>query len=282
MPITTLATIADLDALDEPLCIVDCRFSLLEPELGTQQYQQGHIPGAVYAHLDNNLSGDVVFNRSGRHPLPEVDDFVRTVRHWGINKNTQVIAYDDSGGVFAARLWWLLRWVGHASVAVLDGGIRAWQSAGHKLTNDLPDPTASRFNTREPLNTAVSTQQVLDQKQWLLIDAREGARFRGDAEPIDPVAGHIPNAYNVPFQRHLDDTQNFLSSDALRQLYQPVIGTNSIDEVVCYCGSGVTAAHSILAVTHAGLGTPKLYAGSWSEWIKDTERPIAASRTINV
>ncbi len=272
--LTTLASVAEAQTLPENHCIVDCRFSLFEPDLGAQQYAEGHIPGAIYAHLDDDLSGEIIFRRSGRHPLPDRNKFAQTLRRWGIGNATQVVAYDDAGGPFAARLWWLLRWMGHESVAVLDGGLSSWVDAGLALSAESPQRSPGRFTARDELNSAVTTEQVASHPHWLLIDAREGARFRGDAEPIDPVAGHIPGAHNVPCQRHLDDKRRFQSADALAALYQPYLANNTIDDIVCYCGSGVTAAHSALAMTHAGLGTPKLYAGSWSEWITDPERPI--------
>ena len=279
--LTTLASVADVQSLPDNHCIVDCRFSLFEPSLGAEQYKESHIPGAVYAHLDDDLSGDIIYHRSGRHPLPERGRFTQTVRRWGIGNNTQVIAYDDSGGPFAARLWWLLRWMGHQSVAVLDGGVAAWREAGQEMSAEIVHRKVGKFTDREPLNLAVDVNEVIEnQQKWLLLDAREGARFRGEAEPIDPVAGHIPGARNLPCQRNLTDNKRFLPADQLAALYANTIGDTSIDDVVCYCGSGVTAAHNALAMTHAGLGTPKLYAGSWSEWITDPDRPVGRGNVV--
>ena len=271
---TTLARVDEVQGLSGDYCIVDCRFSLMQPQLGTELYSELHIPGAVYAHLDDDLSGDIIFGRSGRHPLPDRDVFANTLTHWGVGNNTQVIAYDDSGGPFAARLWWLLRWMGHRAVAVLDGGFAAWRDSGSRTIGGAAVPNPAKFVAGNPINQTVSAQDILDNDSWALIDAREGARYRGDAEPIDPVAGRIPGALNVPFQQNLGDDGVFKSVDDLAALYKNPIGDKAIDEVICYCGSGVTAAHNVLAVTHAGLGTPKLYAGSWSEWITDPERPV--------
>ncbi len=246
----------------------------MEPTLGAQQYAHSHIPGAHYAHLDDDLSGEIVFARSGRHPLPGRDDLTKTLRSWGIGKRTQVICYDDAGGPFAARLWWLLRWMGHEAAAVLDGGLNAWREAGLPLSDEVPSSRPGKFTPGEPATTVVSAQDILTNPHWQLIDAREGARYRGEAEPIDPVAGRIPGALNIPFQRNLDERGKFKPASDLSALYQHYIGDNSTDNIVCYCGSGVTAAHNALAMTHAGLGTPGIYAGSWSEWITDPERPI--------
>ena len=272
---TTLIRVNELNQITDDVCIVDCRFSLFEPELGAQQFAQSHLPDAVYAHLDDDLSGEIIFGRSGRHPLPEQDDFLKTLRQWGVNNRTQVVAYDNSGGPFAARLWWLLRWIGHESVAVLDGGFDAWEKAGMPTTDAVSASKTGRVTTREPLAEVITAEEILADKSWTLLDAREGARYRGDAEPIDPVAGHIPNALNLPFQRNIDDDKQFLSGDALVAEYREVLRETPAEKVVCYCGSGITAAHNALAMTHAGLGTPKLYAGSWSEWITDPDRPTA-------
>jgi thiosulfate/3-mercaptopyruvate sulfurtransferase len=272
--LTTLARVDEVQGLSGDYRLVDCRFSLMQPQLGAELFAESHIPGAVYAHLDDDLSGDIIFGHSGRHPLPDRDVFANTLTRWGIGNTTQVIAYDDSGGPFAARLWWLLRWMGHRSVAVLDGGFTAWRDSGSFLIGETVAPNTVKFVSRDPLNLTVGTQDILDNDSWLLIDAREGARYRGDAEPIDPVAGRIPGALNVPFQQNLGDDGFFKSVDDLAALYKNPIGDKVIDTVVCYCGSGVTAAHTVLATTHAGLGTPKLYAGSWSEWITDPERPV--------
>ncbi len=271
---TTLARVDEVQGLSGDCCIVDCRFSLMQPQLGADLYAESHIPGAVYAHLDDDLSGDIVFGRSGRHPLPDRDVFAATLANRGIGNDTQVIAYDDSGGPFAARLWWLLRWMGHRAVAVLDGGLGAWCDAGLRLADKQVARRPAKFVDRYPINLSVGARDILDNPDWTLIDAREGARYRGDVEPIDPVAGRIPGALNLPFQQHLGDEGYFKSAGYLAELYKNAVGDKDIDDIICYCGSGVTAAHNVLAMTHAGLGAPKMYTGSWSEWITDPERPL--------
>ncbi|MEM7208747.1 MAG: sulfurtransferase [Pseudomonadota bacterium] len=265
----------DVQSAGSDCCIVDCRFSLFDPDHGAGQYAQGHLPGAVYAHLDNDLAGDIVFGRSGRHPLPNRDTFAKTLRTWGVNNRTQVFTYDDNGGAFAARLWWLLRWMGHEAVAVIDGGINAWKVEGMPLETDAPNIETGRVTVREPLLEAVGADEVINNSGWVLLDAREPARYRGDAEPIDPVAGHIPGALNHPFTQNLTEDGRFKPNEQLEAQFRRTISDKPIDGVVCYCGSGVTAAHNVLAMMQAGLGTPKLYAGSWSEWIADPERPVA-------
>ena len=273
---TTLVSAAELADLPDDHCLVDCRFSLMDTTLGAQQYAEGHARGAVYAHLDDDLSGEIVLGKSGRHPLPSREAFVRTLRAWGINSRTQVVAYDDSGGPFAARLWWMLRWIGHESAAVLDGGYAAYLAAGGPVSSEPASPRSGRVTeVRDTLAEVVTAQDVMNNSGWTLLDAREGARYRGDAEPLDPVAGHIPGALNLPCQQNLTADGRFKPAGDLRDLYNSVLGNKDVGSVVCYCGSGVTAAHNALAMTHAGLGTPKLYAGSWSEWITDVDRPVS-------
>ncbi|MEM7294704.1 MAG: sulfurtransferase [Pseudomonadota bacterium] len=272
--LTTLASTRDIQRLYPDCCILDCRFSLADPAQGAEQYKEGHIPGAHYTHLDSDLSGEIDFGRSGRHPLPDRESFAKTLRGWGIHNRTQVIAYDDSGGPFAARLWWMMKWIGHEAVAVLDGGLAAWKRDGGDLDSLVPPQGSGKITVRAPIAKLVSASDVLNNSGWLLLDAREGARFRGDAEPLDPVAGRIPGAINAPFQQNLSDQGQFHKPQAITSRYASLLGNKSIEDVVCYCGSGVTAAHNVLAMQHAGLGTPKLYAGSWSEWITDPERPI--------
>jgi len=276
------ATLIDATTLKQQLdkpgwVIVDCRFSLGNAEAGGSAYRHGHLPNARYAHLDKDLSSSMK-RTSGRHPLPDFRVLVNQLRAWGIGNNSQVVAYDDAGGVFAGRLWWLLRALGHERVAVLDGGICHWQKLGHPITTALPRPKPAQF--RGCLNTAMwvdalQLENALAKKNLCLLDARLPERFSGRHEPIDPVAGHIPGAINRPFQHNLDDKGNFLPAKQLKEQFKQLTGDTPAEQTVHYCGSGVTACHNILAMEHAGLTGSKLYAGSWSEWIRNKNRPVA-------
>ncbi len=257
--------------------IVDCRFSLANAEAGAASYRHGHIPQARYAHLDNDLSSAIT-SLTGRHPLPNMTAFVKKLGVWGIDNQSQVIAYDDAGGAFAGRLWWLLRTLGHDKAAVLDGGYRRWLTLGYAVTTRLPVVTAKTFRPY-PADTdklsALDVQNGLARKNLCLIDARTPERYRGEQEPIDPVAGHIPGALNRPFQLNLDNNGLFLPAEILRKQFGALIGATSPDRTVHMCGSGVTACHNLLAMEIAGLKGSKLYPGSWSEWIRDKNRPVA-------
>ncbi|GIV61135.1 MAG: putative 3-mercaptopyruvate sulfurtransferase [Rhodothermaceae bacterium] len=258
--------------------MVDCRFSLQDPERGRRAYREAHIPGAVYAHLDDDLSGPVVPGRTGRHPWPDPDALAATLSAFGIDETVQVVAYDDAGGAIAARLWGLLTWLGHDAVAVLDGGWPAWQRAGYPVRGGEERRPPRRFVPRPRpglLVTAGDVERVRQDPAWRLLDARAPERFRGEHEPIDPVAGHIPGAVSAPFAGNLDDGGRFLPPETLRARYATLLGEVPPERVVCYCGSGVTANHVRLAMAHAGLGLPRLYPGSWSEWITDPARPVA-------
>lgn len=274
----TLIEPADLAArLDDPrLAIVDCRFDLAKPGWGALAYEQGHVPHAVYAHLDRDLAGPVTAS-TGRHPLPDAALFATTLGRWGIADGTQVIAYDQGNGAFAARLWWLLRWLGHEAVAVLDGGYAAWQRAGLPVST-AEEPRAPRaFMARpgaRPLTT-VELQDALAKRSVLLVDARAADRFAGRNETIDPVAGHVPGAVNVPFAGNLGENGSFRTPQQLRERWIAQLRGRSPQEVVAMCGSGVTACHDLLALEIAGLPGARLYAGSWSEWIRDPARPVA-------
>lgn len=276
---TSLISVAELAELHgaENLVVIDCCFNLLNPDWGRMQYNHAHIPGAIYAHLNEDLSGDINPPVTGRHPLPELDDIVGTLGRWGIKEDTQVVAYDDKGGMFAARLWWLLRWLGHERVAVLDGGLRHWQEQGHAVSNEVPEPQAATFVPRPRPELLVSADEVLavlDDPKVLLVDARTRDRFQGQNEKIDPVAGHIPGAVCAPFIENLDERDAMLGVDKLRQHYQSLLGELAVENSIAYCGSGVTAAHNLLAMYHAGMGEARLYAGSWSHWIADQGRPV--------
>ncbi|MDD5411030.1 MAG: sulfurtransferase [Methylobacter sp.] len=257
--------------------IVDCRFSLTDTEAGAKAYRHGHIPNARYAHLDKDLSSAIT-DFTGRHPLPDFAILAKKLGNWGITNNAQVVAYDDAGGAFAGRLWWLLRCMGHDKVAVLDGGIKQWQKLGLPITTALPTVKPATFrpylNDTAWLN-ALQVQNSLARKSICLIDARTPNRYRGEQEPIDPVAGHVPGALNRTFQLNLDSNGLFLSADKLHEQFKQLIGNTSPQHVVHMCGSGVTACHNLLAMEHAGLSGSKLYAGSWSEWIRNKNRPVA-------
>jgi len=280
MKYQTLISIDDLAAQlgDPDWVVVDCRFWLDDTEKGRRDYRQAHIPGAVYAHLDEDLSAPVRPGETGRHPLPPVDELAARFGRWGIADGVQVVAYDDRGGAIAARLWWLLRWLGHDDVAVLDGGWPSWVAAGHPVDAVIPMPSPRPFAPRprpEMLITAGEVLQRVDDPAFRLIDSRAPERYRGEQEPLDPVAGHIPGAVNYHFIRNLTEDECFVTRQVLRQRFLALLDDVPPEQAVFYCGSGVTATHNILAVTHAGLGTPRLYAGSWSHWITDPERPVA-------
>lgn len=278
MPYRTLVDVPTLAAHIDDLdwVTVDCRFSLADTAAGHRAYAAGHIPGARYADLDRDLSGPVT-PVTGRHPLPDPAALARRLGGWGIGAGVQVVAYDDTGGTLAARLWWLLRWLGHEQAAVLDGGLGAWKAAGHALTAAAPDPVARTFTGRPRAALEVGTlgvEQALDAGDYVLVDARAAPRFRGEEEPLDPVAGHIPGAVNLPCEGNLDAGGHFRSPAELRQRFAAALGARSCTAVIHYCGSGVTACHNLLAMEHVGLGGSRLYPGSWSEWIRDPNRPV--------
>jgi len=256
--------------------LIDCRFSLADVDAGAKAYRMGHIPNARYAHLDIDLSSPIK-DYTGRHPLPDFKQLAKKLGLWGVSNKTQVIVYDDGNGAFAGRLWWLLRCMGHDSVAVLNGGINQWQKQGLPLTTTLPSITAKTFRTYINHSDWLTASQVsngLATKKIKLIDARTAKRFRGEIEPIDPVAGHIPHAINRDFQLNLDNNGMFLTGNDLHEQFINLLGTTDPKQVVHMCGSGVTACHNLLAMEYAGFSGSKLYAGSWSEWIKNANHPI--------
>jgi len=255
---------------DSSWAVVDCRFSLAEPEAGQRAYLEAHIPGAIYAHLDNDLSNPPTTDH-GRHPLPPPEILVARFSRMGIGPDTQVVAYDDANGMIASRLWWMLRYMGHTAVAVLDGGWPAWETAGL--------PTRSGEETR-----ATAVFQGKPRREWLilvdevphvplLVDSRDAARYRGELETIDPVAGHIPGAVNYYYQANWTADGRYLSTDKLRAQFTNLLGETPPEQATFYCGSGVSACVNLLAMAHAGLGNGRLYAGSWSEWCRDPDRP---------
>ncbi len=261
------------------LVILDCRFALEDPDYGRCSYAEGHIEGAQYADLERHLSGPVSKGVTGRHPLPAADTLVQQLRAWGINADTDVVLYDDGPGAFAARAWWLLAWLGKRDgVFILDGGLKAWHSAGFPLSLDAPviEPgTFAGTPDNHLLLDAEHLQKRLGQPGLTLIDARAQARFRGEVEPIDPVAGHIPGAQCAAFNENLGSDGRFLPAEQLKQRFAAQLQGRSPDELVAYCGSGVTACPNLFALSLAGYPLGTVYAGSWSEWITDPAREIA-------
>lgn len=256
--------------------IFDCRHDLTNPEFGRSAYASGHLPRAIFLHLDEDLSGPMT-GANGRHPLPDPEQLARRLAECGVGKDTQVVAYDDAGGMFAARLWWLLRWLGHDRVAVLDGGFHAWCRGAHVLSTETASTSAATF-TPELHPLAVDADYVmgrLDSADMVLIDARSPDRFRGENETLDPVAGHIPGAVNRFFRDNLAPDGLFKQPSVLREEFGAFLKGHSPDRVVHQCGSGVTACHNVLAMEAAGLSGSRLYAGSWSEWCADPARPVA-------
>lgn len=270
-------TLARLVQASEHVCIVDCRHDLANPEFGRRAYADGHLPGAVFMSLDQDLSGPLNgFN--GRHPLPDPLSLKQRLGALGIDSQTQVVAYDDAAGMFAARLWWLLRWLGHEKVAVLDGGLRAWCEAGQALNTQIPQARAVIHdgNPCPTLHTdAAAVWDKLELQEICLIDARSPDRFRGENETLDPVGGHIPGAVNRFFRDNLNDKGRFLPAQQLRTALESILNGLPPNKVVHQCGSGVTACHNLLAMEHAGLSGSRLYPGSWSEWCSDPSRPVA-------
>lgn len=276
MSYTTLIPAAGLNQhLDEPdWAIIDCRFALADTEQGRQAYHESHIPGAQYAHLDEDLSSPIIPGQTGRHPLPDVATLAAKLSAWGIDSTVQVVAYDDAGGAIAARLWWLLRWLGHDAVAVLDGGWPAWLAAGYSTQREVGSRPARTFTPHPRPELVASTAGVLSLRHnpaCRLLDARSADRYRGENETIDPVAGHIPGAISAPFAQNLGPDGRFLAPEVLRNRFEELLAGIPPAQAITYCGSGVTAAHNLLAMAHAGLDGARLYAGSWSEWIARPE-----------
>ncbi len=267
---------------DEDWLSIDCRFDLARPAWGAQAFAAGHIPGALYAHLDHELSGPRTA-ANGRHPLPDPVALAATFGRFGIDARVQVVAYDQGPGAYAARLWWLLRWLGHERVAVLDGGYAAWERAGLPVASEPGARPPRRFEPRAAAQRVTSTAELaaalgrgdLARGAPLLIDARSADRFAGENETIDPIAGHVPGAHNHPFAGNLDAHGRFLPPAELRRAWTAALRGRPPDAVVAMCGSGVTACHNLLALELAGLPGAQLYAGSWSEWIRDPARAVA-------
>lgn len=275
---TTTISVANLAKhVDDPAFVIfDCRHELTNPEFGIKAYAHSHIPNARFAHLDRDLAAPQT-GRNGRHPLPDPNVFAGWLGRMGVSNDKQVIAYDNAAGVYGSRLWWMLRWMGHQNVAVLDGGWQAWLAAEHPVTAEVPVPKPSRF-TGTPQKSPVDTKYVLEHLQspdMVLIDARANDRYHGQNETIDPIGGHIPGAHNRFFKDNLTPQGFFKSPEQLRDEFRPFVGNGSPEKIVSQCGSGVTACHNLLAMEIAGLKGGRLYPGSWSEWIADPSRPRA-------
>jgi thiosulfate/3-mercaptopyruvate sulfurtransferase len=281
MHYTTLISAAELapHVTDPNWVVIDCRHDLTNPDAGQAAYAAGHIPHAGFAHLDTDLSDKKPGPNGefrGRHPLPAPDAFIAALRRRGVNDNSQVIAYDAQGGMFAARLWWMLRWVGHEAVAVLDGGLPAWQAQGGGLSTERASGSQGNITLRPSIVTSVTVDEVvanLASRARIVIDARAPDRFRGENETLDPVGGHIPGARNRFFKDNLQPDGRFKPAEQLRAEFGPLIG--SPETSIMQCGSGATACHNLLAMEVAGLSGAALYPGSWSEWCADSSRPVA-------
>lgn len=264
-----LISVDQLTPILDSAVLLDCRSRLGDEAWGPAQFLEGHIPGAQYADMDRDLAAPP--GEHGRHPLPAQEIWIQRIRNWGIGNETQVAVYDDASGAFAARAWWMLRWVGHAAVAVLDGGMQRWSGPLESGPARAREP--SSFTAAKPLTRIIDAEQLLDGTTRTLIDARAEARWAGREEPIDPVAGHIPGAICRPFPDNIGLEGRFRSATELAERFKD----DTAGDVVCYCGSGVTAAHNILAMHVAGLPEPALYADSWSGWITDPARPVATT-----
>jgi thiosulfate/3-mercaptopyruvate sulfurtransferase len=281
MPYATLIAATDLAThiTDRNWVVIDCRHDLTNPDAGRTAYLAGHIPNAGFAHLDTDLSDKKLGPNGefrGRHPLPEREAFIEILRRWGVNDDSQVIAYDAQGGMFAARLWWMLRWVGHEAAAVLDGGVQAWQAQGGQLTTERPQRAKGDLELRPSIAPNVSVDEVvanLSSRARIVIDARAPDRFRGENETLDPVGGHIPGAKNRFFKDNLQADGRFKPAEQLRADFGALI--SSPENSIMQCGSGATACHNLLAMEIAGLSGAALYPGSWSEWCADSSRPVA-------
>lgn len=284
MNFTTLISAEELAKhIDDPRWrIFDCRHDLARPDFGEQAYFESHVPNAQFLHLDRDLSGPKT-GTNGRHPLPDPARFAQKLGECGVSNEMQVIAYDDDGSMYAVRLWWLMRWLGHSSVAILDGGLPAWQRADLPLTDKVPQFSQATFKWQisdQPVDTSY-IEAHLNRHDMLLLDGRGADRFRGENEVIDPVAGHIPGAVNRPFRDNLLSDGRFKPATQLHQELAGLLNGKPVSQVVAYCGSGVSACHNLLALEVAGLHGARLYAGSWSEWCSDRNRPVATGNTLS-
>jgi thiosulfate/3-mercaptopyruvate sulfurtransferase len=280
MPLAQLIDAVQLQQrLQRPdLLILDCRFALDDPDYGQRSFAEGHIPGARFADLERDLSGPIHQGVTGRHPLPDADQLLQRLRDWGLKQNSEVVLYDDGPGAFAARAWWLLAWLGKRDgVYLLDGGLKAWRETGGALSQDTATAAPGDFSGKPDAGLVIAAEhlrQRLHDPQLTLLDARALPRFRGEVEPLDPVAGHIPGARCAAFTDNLDSDGRFLPAEQLRQRFAAQLQQRPASGLVAYCGSGVTACHNLFALCLAGYPLAPLYAGSWSEWITDPARPV--------
>jgi thiosulfate/3-mercaptopyruvate sulfurtransferase len=263
---------------DPSWILIDSSYDLAEPAWGRENYLEGHIPGAIYAHLDDELSAPKT-PLTGRHPLPDPVLMAERLSKWGIAAGRQVVVYDTANGAFASRLWWMLHYYGHTAAAILEGGYAKWIEEGRDLVSGEEQPRSGAAFVPKIQSEMVVTQEEIEQirqnPEWKLVDARSAVRFRGEQEPIDPVKGHIPGAVNRFHGENLKSDGTLLAKSELKKQFKKLLGNTPIERTVVYCGSGVTSCLHIAAMAHAGLGKPKLYAGSWSEWIRDPNHPIA-------
>ncbi len=281
MTYTTLISAAELTEhiLSPGWIVLDCRHDLMNPRLGIDAYRAGHLPNAQFAGIDTDLSDKSPGQGGafrGRHPLPTREALIETLRTWGVHSGTQVVAYDAHGGMYAARLWWMLRWVGHRAVAVLDGGLPAWQAQGGLISTEPVSKARGTITAGAPLTAVVSAAEIvadLESGSWIVIDARASDRYRGENEAIDPVGGHIPGAKNRFFKENLQADGHFKPAAELRAAFSELTPVPAA--AISQCGSGVTACHNLLAMEIAGLSGAALYPGSWSEWCADPARPVA-------
>lgn len=265
---------------DPSWLFIDCRYDLMDKEKGVREYANNHIPGAFFAHIDRDLSGPVGDGHRGRHPLPLQPSFQRWCGSHGITPDTMVVAYDDQAGQWASRLWWLLRHYGHAKVAVLDGGLTRWKALklplrpGHETARKETKFTGTA-GSMPIVDSAILETGLGKPAAYQLVDARAGERYRGEVEPVDKKAGHIPGAISMPFGGNVGEQMRFLPAERLLERFEKTLGVQEVGRVACYCGSGVTAPHNILAMELAGMGAPALYPGSWSEWAwPEAGRPV--------
>jgi len=275
----TIISAAELKGLlKQPnLVIIDCRFSLADKEGGRKDYHKSHIPTAQYAHLDNDLSGEIIKGTTGRHPFPNVAKITNLLSNWGIDEDTQVVAYDQGHGGIAARLWFMLKWLGHENVAVLNGGWKYWETSNGVTSAEIPKSTPKEFkpNPRPDLLVDVAfMEKNVGNTELLYVDSRAAKRYRGEEEPIDPIAGHIPTAISAPFAENLGENGLFLDKERLAKRFETLLNKQPSNKSIFYCGSGVTACHNLLAMHHIGKTDALLFPGSWSEWIVDEKRAV--------